>query len=227
MFCVTLYSFSVLNFLWWPAAVIWGIVGMYRVISKGEEAYLLGKLMIYSAKHCMTPNFPFYLYLSTYRLVQFSDLIRKVSLFYDLWLMKMLTIGQSIQNKCQCLATKRCLYHALHPRLRNHQGKEGRKTIKARDQGGPDWNSTLWYGMNHKSVVAYTRLAQDQASQHSNTVERGSHEAPPLAEELLIVSFGREGQSLLFRNVIIWPYSSGWLHTHWVYEPHKLDSVSY
>lgn len=62
---------------------------MDRAISKGEEAYLLGKLIIYSAKYCMMPNFPLNLYFSAYRLVQFSDLIRKVSLFYDLWLMKM------------------------------------------------------------------------------------------------------------------------------------------
>lgn len=28
-------------------------------------------------------------------------------------------------------------------------------------------------------------LAQDQTSQHSNTDERGAHEAPPIAKELL------------------------------------------
>lgn len=50
-------------------------------------------------------------------------------------------------------------------------------------------------------MVAYTRLTQDQASQHSSMAERGSHEVPPLAEELLTVSFGREGQSLLCRRV--------------------------
>lgn len=47
------------------------------------------------------------------------------------------------------------------------------------------------------AVLAYTRLTQDQASQSSITDGGRSHEAPPLAEELLAVD-GRWGKELFF-----------------------------
>ena len=42
-------------------------------------------------------------------------------------------------------------------------------------------------------MLAYTRLVQDQANQHSRMEGGGSHEAPFLTEDLLTVMYAGEG----------------------------------
>lgn len=40
-------------------------------------------------------------------------------------------------------------------------------------------------------AATFIKPTQDQASQHSNMGGAGTHEAPPLAEEILVAAWGR------------------------------------
>lgn len=114
-----------------------------------------------------------------------TALIREASFYKREWLRK-----RPMGTSCECSAPRATSTSTPSPKLRGYWGRKVGRNRRIRRREGALWNAVLWEWHGHctyqrTATMACTRCVAGQVSQYSNRDELRTHEALPLAEELL------------------------------------------
>lgn len=96
------------------------------------------------------------------------------------WLMPKPTAGLSMENKCLLRSQQQMahLYHILSPwDPQSICGRQGRKTVRDRGQGGPPWQGHCTHEFTAAGAVC-TSLTRGQLCQHCSLERRMGSRAP-------------------------------------------------